>query len=547
MGHLIYKIKSRKFLIIYFMVQSKFEPSRKSVMSTLVVILLVSTFSFPHTLGNPVDIYDDYHDIYNSGLVMNESDTSEYNDTLLESLLDSPYFRGRSDKNWRYSFSEDLDINNDGLLSDAEKRQKIKTGMELVFGILDTNNDSVVSKDEISSPSLDLNAATDLATFYFDIAPDRYYWTYYDLMQMRYVDDNNDAFLSTQEIENALRVTTDDQKEIIRELFTYFDENNDNKLSMDDLKPKLNTLLTILFKIYDQDNDGLLSLDDMDFKMQWDDITSILSTIKEKYMPNGEIDLNHFLLPFELDLNGDGTMNNLDLYLSWNSWRDYSSFGPAAKILRLLDQNQDGIYKYEDIKKFVVTIWSLLDANHDMNLSLEDGYLLLKDKLNVDGEKISTLESYINYLKTFWKDEGTRLADFIFQAIDRNGDEEITMQEFTQMPEMCFYGWRDDSCFNPRRFPEPPSALEGDEFFPQSKYVRIPSYRLWESRLGSFALSFFDSPMFYNVKEFDWAGAAEIEEEIESLAPRGEALVNELRHKISAYKQVMSYLNDKEQ
>merc|ERR1712064_233413 len=127
-------------------------------------------------------------------------------------------------------------------------------------GILDTNNDSVVSKDEISSPSLDLNAATDLATFYFDIAPDRYYWTYYDLMKMRYVDDNNDAFLSTQEIENALRVTTDDQKEIIRELFTYFDENNDNKLSMDDLKPKLNTLLTILFKIYDQDNDGLLSL-----------------------------------------------------------------------------------------------------------------------------------------------------------------------------------------------------------------------------------------------------------------------------------------------
>merc|ERR1712064_235698 len=296
-------------------------------------------------------------------------------------------------------------------------------------GILDTNNDSVVSKDEISSPSLDLNAATDLATFYFDIAPDRYYWTYYDLMKMRYVDDNNDAFLSTQEIENALRVTTDDQKEIIRELFTYFDENNDNKLSMDDLKPKLNTLLTILFKIYDQDNDGLLSLEDMDFKIQWDDITSILSTIKEKYMPNGEIDLNHFLQPFELDLNGDGTMNNLDLYLSMNSWRNYSKYGPVAKILKLLDQNQDGIYKFEDIKNFVVTLWSLLDANNDMNLSLADGYSLLKDKLNVYGHRISVLESYINYVKTFWKDEGTRLSEFIFQAIDRNGDEDITIRE----------------------------------------------------------------------------------------------------------------------
>jgi Ca2+-binding EF-hand superfamily protein len=529
------------------MVQYKFEDSPKSVMSALVVMLLVSTFSFSHTMGNPVDVNDDYYDIYNSGLVMNESDTLEYNDTLLESLFDSPYFGSRSDRNWRYSFSEDMDIDNDGMLSDAEKRQKIKTGMELVFGILDKNNDTFVSKEEISSPSLDLNAATDLATFYFDIAPDRYHWTYYDLMQMRYVDDNNDAFLSTQEIENALGVSTDDQKEIIRELFAFFDENNDNKLSMDDLKPKLNTLLTLMFKIYDQNNDGLLSLEDMDFKIQWDDITSILSTIKQKYMPNGEIDLNHFLLPFELDLNGDGAMNNLDLYLSWNNWRDYSTFGPLAKILKLLDQNQDGIYKFEDIKNFVVTIWSLLDANHDMSLSLEDGYLLLKDKLNVDGEKISALESYINYVKTFWKDEGTRLAGFIFHAIDRNGDEEITMQEFTEMPEMCFYGWREDSCFNPRRFPEAPNVLEGDEFFPQSKYFRIPSYRLWQSRLGSFALSILDSPMFYNVKEFDWAGAAEIENEIESLAPRGEALVNELRHKISAYKQVMSYLNDKEQ
>lgn len=188
------------------------------------------------------------------------------------------------------------------------------------------------------------------------------------------------------------------------------------------------------------------------------------------------------------------------MYLSWYNWSRFSSSGPLAKILKLLDQNQDGIYKFEDIKNFVVTTWSLLDANHDMSLSLEDGYLLLKDKLNVDGEKISALESYINYVKTFWKDEGTRLAEFIFQAIDRNGDEKITMQEFTQMPEMCIYGWGEDSCFNPRRFPEPPSVLEGDEFFPQSKYFRIPSYRQWESRLGSFALSIFDSPMFYNVK-----------------------------------------------
>ena len=473
-------------------------------MLALVVTLLISTTSLHHATGNLIDVDDDYYDIYNSEVVMNETDTLEYNDTLLESLFDSPYFRSPNDKNWRYSFSEDMDVDKDGVLSDEEKRQKIHTGMELVFQLLDKNNDSFVSKEEISSPSLDLDAATELAMFSFDVAPYRYDLTYYDLMQMRWVDYNNDAFLSTEEIEVRLRewleVITDDQKEIIREVFNFFDENNDNKLSMDDLKPKLKTLLSILFKIYDQNNDGLLSLEDINFQIQWEDITSILSILKDKYMPNGELNLNHFLVPFELDINGDGAMNNLDMYLSWSSSYDYRSFSPAAKILKLLDQDQDGVYKHDEIKNFVVTIWSLLDANHDMNLSLEDGYLLLKDKLNVDEEKISALKNFINYVKTFWKDEGTRLAEFIFQAIDRNVDEMITMQEFTQMPEMCFYGWRDDSCFNPRQFPEPPSALDGDQFFPQSKYFRIPRYRIWQSRLMALAFSVLDSPMFYNVK-----------------------------------------------
>jgi len=515
-------------------------------LTSLTAALLCTTY-LPHSMGNVIDLSDDYYGIYNGGIDYNETDL-EYNDTLLESVLKSPYFAGRGGENWKYSLSEDMDTDKDGILSDDERRQKITEGFELVYRIVNKNDDAFVSKEEFSSPSLDLDAVTDLAMFYFDVSPDRYYWTYYDLMQMRWVDDNRDAFLTTDEIENALSVSTDDQKAIITELFNYFDDNNDNKLSLDDLKPKMRTILEILFKMWDQNNDGLLSLEDVNllYKLQWEDITSILSIIKEKYMRNGEINLNHYLIPFELDLNGDGIMNNLDLYLSWSSMYDYQSYGPVAKILKLLDQDQDGIYKYDDLKNFVVTIWSLLDANHDMNLSLEDAYLLLENKLNVADEKISALESYINYVKTFWKDETRRLTEFIFQTIDRNGDQEVTMQEFTQMPEIYFYRGRDDSGFKFQDFPELPRGLSGDQFFPKSKYFRIPSYRVWSSRLMAFALSILDSQMFYNVKEFDWAGAAEIEERIEGLAPRGEALLNELRHKISAYKQVMSYLNKKE-
>ena len=46
--------------------------------------------------------------------------------------------------------------------------------------------------------------------------------------------------------------------------------------------------------------------------------------------------------------------------------------------------------------------------------------------------------------------------------------------------------------------------------------------------------------------EFDWEGASKIENEIEGLVPKGEALLNDLRHKISAYKQTQAYLKNNE-
>ena len=56
------------------------------------------------------------------------------------------------------------------------------------------------------------------------------------------------------------------------------------------------------------------------------------------------------------------------------------------------------------------------------------------------------------------------------------------------------------------------------------------------------------NPLLYHLSsEFDWSGAAEIEAKIEGLAPKGEALMNGLRHKISSYKQVISYLNSQDE
>ena len=465
-------------------------------------ITLVTILSHK-TMGNRIDYYSDYDGFAENGTI-ELSTLTEYNDTWLDELLESPYFRTRRDKNWRYYFSEDMDSNNDGVLSDDEKLEKLKEGMKLIFTILDENKDESITLQEASSVSLNIDDVTDLFNFYFDVAPTRYDWTYYDLMQMRWADSNDDAFLTLQEVEAGLRVNTEEEKTVVKELFTFFDGNHDNRLSMNDLKPLINQILSMYFKISDQNEDGLISLSDIDFNVQWEDVTNILEFIKQKYLPNGDLNLNHFLIPFGLDLNGDGVMNNFDYYLATfdRRYTDYWSV-IAGKVLRLLDQDQDGVYKFDDLKNFVVTFWSFLDANHDMNLSLDDGLLLLKNTLGVNQDKISTLEGYLNYVKSFIKGEALRVIEFVFKGIDRNGDDQITIEELYQMPEVCFfdpYENRGNECFDFSRFPDTPESLDSTDMFPQSDHIRRLRYRSWEGRVFALILATLDSPKFRNVK-----------------------------------------------
>jgi len=502
-------------------------------------------------MGYRIDYYSDYDGLAET-TTTELSTLTEYNDTWLNELLYSPHFISsgkKGDLNWRYTFSEDMDSNNDGILSDEEKLEKLKDGLKLLFTIFDKNNDKIITLQESLSVSLNLDDVTDLFNFYFDVTPSRFDWTYYDLMHMRRADDDKDAFLTLQEVEDALRINTEDQERVVEELFTFFDGNKDNRLSMDDLKPLLNQILSMYFKICDQNEDGLISLDDIDFNVQWPDIKNILDVIKQ-YLPNGELNLNHLLIPFGLDLNRDGVMNNFDLYLATFAGRDTNSLSVIiAKVLRLLDQDQDGVYKFDDIRNFVVTWWNFLDANYDFNLSLDDGLLLLKNKLGVDPNKITSLEGYINYIKTFIKDEALRMIKFVFKGIDKNEDEQLTIEELYQMPKLCFFAPYENRCnerFDFRRFPHTPESLDSTDMFPQSASIRGLRYTSWEDRVFSLILFTLDSPKFRNVKEFDWEGASKIENEIEGLVPQGEALLNELRRKISAYKQTQAYLKNNE-
>ena len=262
------------------------------IIAPAFLLVIAVTVSVHPSVGYTITNGTEYYDYYDT---TDQPSVPIFNDTLLGELMDSPYVNYHG-KNWRYSFSEDMDTDKNGILSEEEIIQKFKSGMELVFRILDTNNDGVVNKEELSSPSLDINNVNELVGIYFDMSPDRYYWTYYDLMQMRRVDNDNDAFLTIDEIkDDAIEVNTVMQKKIITDLFKYFDDNKDDKLSLDDFKPKLRHVTSMVFKLFDQNNDGFISMDDLDIKIQWDDITSILDLFKQEYIPNGAIDINYFL------------------------------------------------------------------------------------------------------------------------------------------------------------------------------------------------------------------------------------------------------------
>jgi len=506
--------------------------------------MLITVFTH-NSLGYSIN-YDSYSDLYpdnerdHQSSITPRNELPQYNDTLLEDLLNGYYNRYLSHEhfaNWHSIFSDDMDSNNDGSISDEEILEKLKQGMKLIFTKVDKNNDQRITLDEASSVSLNFEDTLELFNFYSDIFLRRYYYHLYQIL-----DTNDDGFLSVQEVEVQLRVNTNEQKNVVKEIFTYFDTNNDNKFSMDDVKPVLEQILSIYFKLSDTNDDGLIYFNDTDFNVSWKDITDILEYVKENFPPKGELDLNHFLIPFGFDLNRDGVINNLDVY---------SFFGPdteiltIGKILKLLDQDQDGIYKFVDLKNFVVTFWSILDENHDMKLSMEDGLLLLKNKLGVSDDKISLVDGYVKYVKAYLMDEALRLIKFVFEDIDRNGNQEVTLQDVYWMPKLCFSRWRGNECFDFRRFPDAPEALDGMDVFPRSEFLGSPRwYARWEYRSFALLLSILDSPKFNNVKEFDWDGASKIENEIEDLAPKGETLLNDLRHKISAYKQIQEYLKN---
>ena len=286
--------------------------------------------------------------------------------------------------------------------------------MEMIFGILDKNSDGMVGKEESGSASLDLNDINDLINFYFE----------------------------TNEVSNItiefLRIfpspIAEEQMAIIESVAVIFGTlDRDNYvliISKDDVKNIIQSIIPFYFALLDSNDDGFLSIDDIKLAIQWEDINNILALFE----PNKQIDLNRFLIPFGLDINMDNQMNNLDFYLL-SQYVDYISRNRRhldwiPRILKLIDQNQDGVYRSARLRQFVEKIWDILDINKDQNFSVEDVYGLLITKFSVGRDNVIVLQDYLDSVRAFIKAAFKKLmTECLFNLVDINKDDEITLEE----------------------------------------------------------------------------------------------------------------------
>ena len=396
--------------------------------------------------------------------------------------------------NWRAVFSNDMDTNGDGVLSEQEVRNKILSGMALVYNILSPGfNHELNIKIDIQDVFVEKDDLLEFANFFLDIIPERYFIYDYGY----YFDEELDGLISIIDIISTLNYMlgseseelNDEAVDVIQDVFSYLDSNNDGKLSINDLKPKLNDFAQVLFNFVDQQNDGRVYLREIItglFKFEYEDMVYVSNIIRLI----GDIDLNHFLVPFGFDLNEDKVVNYFDFYFIA---RGAHLIEPGLnlyitlEVLKLIDQDENGVYTSDEIQNFIHTLWNLLDSNKDNAVSLEDVYYFLKTLYNVNDAKMMILEDYANKIKSYVLEELQRFATYAFGKMNQNQDDYITLEEFYQMPKLCLKTFSNDSCFQSNDVPTVPMTLVHNYFF---------SHLQWTARSRHY---YSKSQIFYDV------------------------------------------------
>ena len=437
-----------------------------------------------------------------------------------------------------------------GTVVPGMNEESIIRWMRLIFDILDKNNDEVLEKEELATASLDLKNVNDILNFSFEsldfgeipievfrnciqiineggnittrfscddstsgLGSNDYgnfpgnndYGNYPGSNDYGFFPESNDygnisGSLDYEVVpEDASRMSippTDqdpDRYVFIDDIFHLLDQNDDNLISADDIKQIAQSIVPLYFALLDSNDDETLSIEDIKQAIQWEDVNNILALFDNKQM-----DLNRYLIPWGLDVNIDGEMNNLDFYMFSQSGFHFTGiFSGIPHMSKLLDQNQDGIYKSSRLRQFIEKVWEILDTNKDQNFSIEDGYLLLENVFGVEELKVNVLKEYLDSVRDFIKASfRTFMKDCLFNRIDANANDEINFEELMNAYLNTANTPADLSCMGDARFPAMPSALFEEDYFPTSHYLN-PEFTPWMSRMTAFTLASLDSAAFY--------------------------------------------------
>jgi Ca2+-binding EF-hand superfamily protein len=387
---------------------------------------------------------------------------------LLEALVSNSY--------WRQYIPDNTDTDGDGIISERELQSKFHSYMETVFKMIDQDGDESVSQEELRTPRItqdNIKRGWELAAESYPIK------LYYQIL-----DANGNGFIDRADFRlhmcgrsgpggrrgprGPCRHRRDEEVwNIVEKYIQIADQNNDKRISFEELRDKASSYLGPIFKILDQNDDGVISLDDLQattFKLGRNEILDVFGRAFDALDMESKnaIDMMYdlpFVGDLNLDDNFDGKLNLRDIYGAFRRER-YIGFELyiLAQVSRNLDKNQNGIIHRQEMTEFLDTLFNVTDSNNDGFLSAEDVYTIMQE-LPMRIDTVHAIKAYFGQLILYFRGEYSNIADKFLVNVDEDENNEMSLEELIGVREDLLTSRSEKYRYRPIRFPEPPRSL----------------------------------------------------------------------------------------